>query len=1645
MALTENEDILLVDMQNNSANTNNANIGLAARDSETEKNIGLAQQDNQEVNRNIGLAARGDELPSIENYPQVAGAMSVPSSSTAFIPVVDEINAGELNLQEKVLQERAKVNLVRDLKEAGSPNSVFGYYGSFVTEIDFDEATYDPKTKTYSDVTLLIEPNTDIPGYEPEYGFADSIASLPDGLTKEEILHVKTKMEGEIMKSGDLTYSPQSDLKLLGTVKMAETTTGPQAIRAFLNTYPLRLGFYGGKALFPKIEKGKKIKPHKYVIWPLLGFGVASTAVYKLGNEAMKKLVGADFDVQGYAQVLFAMQETELQIRGIDPAKARTLSVQQYAALLDPTFGSYWTKFANTITEGIVGTTTFLGGLGVKTFAGGGFRVNQKGELVTLFGRKPSTNKKSSNAFIVNVHQRAMDKLKFLNEERVASGLSPHIITKKRVLSEAQLILKDDKLKLKEQMPGAVFRLIYGFKETQKGALYLNKPLYYSEIAFGELGAGGLVSFESYYRTFKSSPRTEDIDKLPFLVTGAIAGPQFTGFVSSPLSPIGLGLRATSLISDFIGTGEFTKPTFDFLTGKISSLPDNMDVRQKEAVLKIKKRIGVMDQELQGDVTRSLETGIELTNDAVNLSKRMAKQFNDPSLELDITSTLGTFTGLEVIKGLEAYLVKQVMSGRATSEAMQATTEKLVKARADGKEAADKLMKKLILLGEKSGVMDNKSYMKLRSSLENSMLTVEGDAAVKHNMIMNDVLSYGIYTALEEIVENPYIGQKKVDEIVNFLKTDEGSDLKIVIGEKELDAKEAAIQLNQLAAENLDAVYRTGIDKSIIADNKNWQGNFEGVGPPPPPKFKEINPTRINEEASKHLAIVLDRRINHARGESKRRYTKAWGGKSTVEIDVADLYIELTEDVLDKIGPDSTVSPSKATRYVHNFFKKAERESMSNYLAKLGDGDSAEGLKIIKDLIKAGELKGLLTASDLNSPKAFAKAMLNENNMDTLSQKLAGDFEMKVLTPEFNDGYLQINNVLTGLGIKSSGGRLDAAGGAEYQNLLKVVDQFKTTLDSHMSDADEMLLLDATNYWKKNVLDVRETKLYQNTLGGTQNNDFSENSILGRTFANNPIKWAENIWTNIKTKGDASEFFQDFNKIFPEGTPERKMFLGALDDAAIANSLSYKLSVGTFPVKEEILPTGSAVPEIVGPKVTAVSRSALDQEAVGTVDSALGAMKQKTEWMRQASNNEYFSGSYDIFEKVENAVKYSAEARGKVNAHLKILANAFRDKQTLVESKILAKLKTANKIIQETLSTPMKLASTNNPGALVQAMFDQPDKFDAVRTALVNELGAEEARLFMRTLIGKGIHDLSTPTIKIGKTAQEKMPEVIEQYSPVKLAQLLDDNDDLLETIFDKEHLEDIKKFTKFMMRFTPDDDAVEKLQGYSGNFKRARNFNLSHASIISRVYAAESGRTSFRYIGAEAVIGVLMNSNNDVLTAIFMDAKISKELSEFLLDPTKSIKDTQGNVATWVHELTGLSQAVGGAVLEIADAAILYGESKLPTEDALIRQERIEARKEDKLYSDIQKELSGYGIRPSLSTFEKGRRADIIEIDPDTKKEKIISRGEAIEAAEDKAYDSIAPDLKEDLKYIVDEAKEIIDNETQKMDLEAIEDMQSN
>jgi hypothetical protein len=233
------------------------------------------------------------------------------------------------------------------------------------------------------------------------------------------------------------------------------------------------------------------------------------------------------------------------------------------------------------------------------------------------------------------------------------------------------------------------------------------------------------------------------------------------------------------------------------------------------------------------------------------------------------------------------------------------------------------------------------------------------------------------------------------------------------------------------------------------------------------------------------------------------------------------------------------------------------------------------------------------------------------------------------------------------------------------------------------------------------------------------------------------------------------------------------------------------------------------------------------------------------------------------------------------------------------------------------------------------------------------------------------------------------MPTIVENYSPMKLVQFLEDNSEMLETVFSKEHLADLTTFSKFMLRFMPEPDpkAAQKL-GYAaaGTFKKTRNFSLSHASIISRVYAAESGRTSFRYIGAEAVLGVLLNSNSEVLGSLFLDPKLSGKVVDFLADPTMSIRDTGGNIVSWVHELAGLSQALGDIIVEVGIAAT-------------------ELFSDDEYYfiSELQKDI-GYGkLRPSLSDRRKGTRLDKTQIkEEDSEYTKLEIQNEDLKSIED-------------------------------------------
>ena len=817
-------------------------------------------------------------------------------------------------------------------------------------------------------------------------------------------------------------------------------------------------------------------------------------------------------------------------------------------------------------------------------------------------------------------------------------------------------------------------------------------------------------------------------------------------------------------------------------------------------------------------------------------------------------------------------------------------------------------------------------------------------------------------------------------------------------------------------------MHKINVDKTIAAKVASGEKESQFIGKKPPNLENEINPMLILESSGKKFARLIDDRWENAKNTTERMYRAAWKGTDKHKIDVTDLYTGLHDDLVDNIDTIRQLD-GKADAFLltKQMFRTATRDGMKKYITKVGDGDYANGMKTIRDLIEEDSLlKGRLTFDDLSSPNKFAKAITNEKTGDEVQGILRHTFKLEILTPDLNRGLKNLDITARRLKLLSAAGQLntkDAQRLSEYTGIIQGLD---ATIKDAMSVVDQNLLMKAEGYWKRNVLAIRETDLWKNTRGNIKNNDFSPDSVTGFVHGRDPASWAGRFWDDITDMESAQTSWREFDIMFPEGgknSPEqllRESAIQAIDDAAISKGIAgIEFDVTPLPVKSidpvSQIQKQEVVPEVAEPKVLARERGQIDEDITMSVNDATSSMRQKVDWLRNASKNKYFSGSHDLYAKLGNAVKYSSQAREEINWSLKALAKVYKDKDAIVKTGYVAKLKTGKKLIMRTLDEPLKDLDRLSPGQLAQRLLEKPDQLESVKLALIDEFGnKEEALFFLKGLFAKGVHDLSTVGVQATRSADARIPGVDNVYSPEGLVKLLDDNEEIMTSIFGKEHIADLLTFSKFMLKFSPSPNprAAAEL-GYGGTFQKSARFNLSHASIISRVYAAESGRTSFRYIGAEAVFGVLMNSNNDVLAALFLDDKLAGKVVEFLIDPTTSIRDTAGTVVTWVHNLAGLSQALGEVVIATADA--------LTDKDVY-------------LGTEIQKIYGRGFIQPKVTDLAKGRRRSSVQ-----------------EFVEDDAYKFLQKSydrtVTSDIWYVIREAKEAAKDKLFEPDLNLIED----
>ena len=1514
---------------------------------------------------------------------QVADASSVRDAAI-MQPVTPEEKRGVVPGERKIESMQEDTQQKFSEVKAATENILQKDYGSFISQVDL---SLNNKYKTrmdadgkYYNVYHVVLPNTDVAGIEGTRTY-----KLQDGLTEDEIEKTINKRNNVVRGSGDLTYQPDEQNVGLATVYAAEELTVTQMMRGMFNTAPFSIGMTAGRRLYQgygvlansKYLQNPTMLPFKKFI---KNVGVASaigTGIYATGmtyglvdkvTEKLEKEGISQFSSKGWAHLLFEIQQKELEIRKLDPnhvdieQRPRTLTVEQFASVLDPKFAKYWTKLANTLSEN--GAATFTFGLGTRTM---GFKDL---DVLNIFT-------KGNNARMQKYHNQAIENLKNADKKWVATGLKVQTPTSQRITNEIKKIIDAEELADQNEIFTAAARFIVGFERQQVGQKLLSPRKWLLEIGGGEFGAGVLTAAAAEYNWYGSSARTEDIDKLGFVLAGATLFPNALSFVPTIINSTMLtrgsvgaiegisqiGGMLTKKLSDSVDPKGRTQLArylsdspdnvssfFTFVKGDKSMLPADMPDDIKKVASDLRRQILRLDSETGGKVIDNMQASAEITEQVSNLAARLYPN-NPDAKAIFMEDSLGVFTGLEVIGALEDFLVNSVTKNNSVklNVAQLKLQTSLVRQKEKALEKASKLYEDLLRMDVSTLEGDAVLAHQRMTNAVAETLELNSGRTAEMSTFMDQALAMTANNAFKKLVNNPYEGQHEVEEVLNMLKTEQGQRLSITIDGTELTGTDAIRHMISQVQQTLDDTYLLVMDgRRVLADDYKTSGKTRLLSDADQYNGTkiELNSTNKLLVSAQHFGATMNGVRIAAKAEKNRLYAAAFDNPEDATIDVTQLYARISDDI-DSVSSAAAAGSdiSKSTKFARRFFSDAIEDSVSPFIKTLGQGDYKKGIKVLKKLgPKFKELGVVIPSGSYSDINKLSKALFSSRTVKggktqieaingVLSEVGLSELRLMIPTPEYLQGMSNLSGDLLDIKNAANRGKQSSKDYVGDTLLSKILNDLDTEANVKNSTRNEEAFNKAYEYYTETYLPMVKSKLWDDSFGGTTGFDFSADTITKLSHKNGVHTWLGMAIKRINPEEPLSAvtFMEDFRAFFGKDpdAPAYRAAIAALDDTLIEMGPGTRItsdflerpsvtglsedatrrlkegdSEGFLASEDALLPdkvgfrAGTGASYATPSKISTTLSTDKRYDKVSRIVEALENTGLYTKG--QASN---------IFDKVNRAIRQGGpEAQKAINDNLDIVAKQI-ELSGAKAAKLKGQFKSWGNSNQMLLQNFQKKLSS--PKDMVEEMLNNPQLIDTVRDSFLKN--SEDGEELFRRLWAEGMLELTQKGSFVTK-ADDGLRAAQDTYDPLAFGKLLKNNQNKLTKIFGADHVSDMILINQLLLR-----QHKSLPTGYGGITQqitfaanKGANFVYGPASVISRLYAANSGRTSYRYIGAEAVAAMLVNSDNKLITSLMSNPKWAKGFREFMMNPKQTMDSMSANTITWLHELAGAVSATG-------------------------------------------------------------------------------------------------------------------------------------
>ena len=664
--------------------------------------------------------------------------------------------------------------------------------------------------------------------------------------------------------------------------------------------------------------------------------------------------------------------------------------------------------------------------------------------------------------------------------------------------------------------------------------------------------------------------------------------------------------------------------------------------------------------------------------------------------------------------------------------------------------------------------------------------------------------------------------------------------------------------------------------------------------------------------SAQHFGATMNGVRIAAKAEKNRLYAAAFDNPEDATIDVTQLYARISDDI-DSVSSAAAAGSdiSRSTKFARRFFSDAIEDSVSPFIKTLGQGDYKKGIKVLKKLgPKFKELGVVIPSGSYSDINKLSKALFSSRTVKggktqieaingVLSEVGLSELRLMIPTPEYLQGMSNLSGDLLDIKNAANRGKQSSKDYVGDTLLSKILNDLDTEANVKNSTRNEEAFNKAYEYYTETYLPMVKSKLWDDSFGGTTGFDFSADTITKLSHKNGVHTWLGMAIKRINPEEPLSAvtFMEDFRAFFGKDpdAPAYKAAIAALDDTLI------EMGPGTR-ITSDFLER---------PSVTGLSEDATRRLKEGDSEGFLAsedALLPDKVGFRAGSGASYATPS-KIFDKVNRAIRQGGpEAQKAINDNLDIVAKQI-ELSGAKAAKLKGQFKSWGNSNQMLLQNFQKKLSS--PKDMVEEMLNNPQLIDTVRDSFLKN--SEDGEELFRRLWAEGMLELTQKGSFVTK-ADDGLRAVQDTYDPLAFGKLLNKNRNKLTKIFGADHVSDMILINQLLLRQhkslpTGYGAPVSKIT-FMAN--KGANFVYGPASVISRLYAANSGRTSYRYIGAEAVAAMLVNSDNKLITSLMSNPKWAKGFREFMMNPKQTMDSMSANTITWLHELAGAVSATG-------------------------------------------------------------------------------------------------------------------------------------